>query len=97
MDCSAWWQGVKSMVPLAVSIAGCGVAWGTLARQGGMTLPEIFLMSSVVFAGASQFVAVGMLGGIDRLAHTEFAAAVSAQTLAQTLAKPPAATGAARV
>jgi len=62
MDRSTWWQGVKSMVPLAVSIAGCGVAWGTLARQGGMTLPEIFLMSSVVFAGASQFVAVGMLG-----------------------------------
>ena len=62
MGPSAWWQGVKSMVPLAVSIAGCGVAWGTLARQGGMSLGEIFLMSSVVFAGASQFVAVGMLG-----------------------------------
>lgn len=40
---------------------------------------------------------LSMLGGIDRLAHTEFAAAVSAQTLAQTLAKTPAATGAVRV
>ncbi|MBK6787641.1 MAG: hypothetical protein KBF65_20325 [Rubrivivax sp.] len=45
----------------------------------------------------AMLLTLSMLGGIDRLAHTEFAAAVSAQTLAQTLAKTPAATGAVRV
>lgn len=49
------------MTPLAMSIAGYGIAWGALARQGGMAPAEILFMSSVVFAGASQFVAVGML------------------------------------
>jgi hypothetical protein len=41
----------------------------------------------------AMLLTLSMLGGIDRLAHTEFAAAVSAQTLAQT----PAAAGAVRV
>jgi hypothetical protein len=41
----------------------------------------------------AMLLTLSMLVGIDRLAHTEFAAAVSAQTVAQT----PAAAGAVRV
>lgn len=45
----------------------------------------------------AMLLTLSMLGGIDRLAHTEFAAAVSAQTVAQTVVQTPAPNGAVRV
>ena len=52
--------GVQRAVPLAVSIFLVGTVYGVLARHAAMTLPETLLMSAIVFAGASQFVAVGL-------------------------------------
>src|SRR5690606_2451672 len=37
-----------------------GVVWGVLAGQAGMSVAEVALMSTFVFAGASQFVALEM-------------------------------------
>jgi predicted branched-subunit amino acid permease len=50
--------GARMFVPLAISISAYGVVWGVLAGQAGLTLPEVALMSGLVFAGASQFVAL---------------------------------------
>jgi 4-azaleucine resistance transporter AzlC len=52
--------GVRSFAPLAVSIAAYGLVWGVLAGQAGMSVFEVALMSGLVFAGASQFVALDM-------------------------------------
>jgi 4-azaleucine resistance transporter AzlC len=60
---SPWPQfllGMRTFVPLAVSIAAYGIVWGVLAGQAGMSVLEVALMSGLVFAGASQFVALDM-------------------------------------
>ena len=46
--------------PVAVSIAAYGLVWGVLARPAGLSVGEVALMSALVFAGASQFVALEM-------------------------------------
>ena len=53
-------QGVRLAVPGMPVMAVFGVAFGTVAAQKGLTLFEATLMSTLVFAGASQFVAVEM-------------------------------------
>lgn len=50
--------GMRMFVPVAISIAAYGVVWGVLAGQAGVTALEVLLMSGLVFAGASQFVAL---------------------------------------
>lgn len=50
--------GARLFVPVALSIAAYGVVWGVLARQAGLSITEVVLMSTLVFAGASQFVAL---------------------------------------
>jgi len=60
---SPWPQfllGARTFLPLALSIAAYGVVWGVLAGQAGMSALEVFLMCALVFAGASQFVALDM-------------------------------------
>lgn len=47
--------------PLALGCIPFGIAYGILAVQAGLTVAETMLMSLVVFAGASQFIAVVML------------------------------------
>ncbi|HEV2514471.1 MAG TPA: AzlC family ABC transporter permease [Devosia sp.] len=47
-------------LPVAVSIAAYGLVWGVLAGQAGLSVLEVALMSGLVFAGASQFVALDM-------------------------------------
>lgn len=55
-----FWLGVRMFLPVAVSIAAYGLVWGVLAGQAGLSVPEVLLMSGLVFAGASQFVALDM-------------------------------------
>ena len=52
--------GARLFAPVAVSIAAYGLVWGVLARQAGLGVGEVALMSALVFAGASQFVALEM-------------------------------------
>ena len=51
---------MRLFLPVAISIASYGVVWGVLAGQAGLTPLEVLLMSGLVFAGSSQFVAVDM-------------------------------------
>lgn len=55
-----FWLGFRMFIPVAISIASYGVVWGVLAGQAGLSLTEVALMSGLVFAGASQFVALDM-------------------------------------
>lgn len=52
--------GVKKGIPFAISVFAYGLFFGVLARQAGLTLEESLLMSGLVFAGAAQFVALGL-------------------------------------
>lgn len=55
---SQFWLGFSLFIPVAVSIASYGVVWGVLAGQKGLSVLEVLLMSGLVFAGSSQFVAL---------------------------------------
>ena len=51
-------HGVRRMVPLALGLSVFGMAYGLAAGQKGLSLIETGLMSALVFAGASQMLAV---------------------------------------
>jgi 4-azaleucine resistance transporter AzlC len=53
-------RGARTFLPVALSIAAYGVVWGVLAGQAKLSLGEVLAMSTLVFAGASQFVALTM-------------------------------------
>ena len=53
-------DGARRMGPMGVSALAFGIAFGVLARQTGLSAAETLLMSALVMAGASQFVALGL-------------------------------------
>lgn len=53
--------GVTKTLPLALGCIPFGLAYGVIAVQAGLTVAETLLMSLLVFAGASQFMAVVMI------------------------------------
>jgi len=55
---SQFWLGFTLFIPVAISVASYGVVWGVLAGQKGLSVLEVLLMSGLVFAGSSQFVAL---------------------------------------
>jgi 4-azaleucine resistance transporter AzlC len=52
---------VKAGIPIFIGYFPAAVAFGVLAKTTGVTLVEAFLFSAVVFAGASQFIALNLL------------------------------------
>jgi len=54
-------MGIKKSIPVVLGYIPIGMAFGILANQQGMSIFEIFLMSSTVYAGASQFIATAMI------------------------------------
>jgi len=52
------WTGARYALPLVPGTAVFAMAFGTVAAQKGLTLTEATLMSALVFAGASQLVAM---------------------------------------
>ncbi|MFC7081233.1 AzlC family ABC transporter permease [Halorussus caseinilyticus] len=55
-------SGVKSSLPIAVSVATYGLVFGVLARQTTLGPAETLLMSATVFAASAQFVALDLWG-----------------------------------
>jgi predicted branched-subunit amino acid permease len=51
---------MRLFLPVAISIASYGVVWGVLAGQAGLSPLEVLVMSGLVYAGSSQFVAITM-------------------------------------
>lgn len=52
--------GLLAALPLAAAVAVYGAVFGVLARGAGMGWGELAAMDALVFAGAAQFVAVGL-------------------------------------
>lgn len=70
------WAGFKQLVPLSFFVIAFGAAFGLAATQRGLEASSIVLMSTLVFAGASQFAALELWGPevpIVTLAITVFA------------------------
>ncbi|TFH48002.1 MAG: branched-chain amino acid ABC transporter permease, partial [Methanothrix sp.] len=44
--------------PICLGYLAIGLAFGVLARQSGLAVYQIALMSTIVFAGSAQFIAV---------------------------------------
>jgi 4-azaleucine resistance transporter AzlC len=56
-------DGIRSAFPICMAYFPLGMALGVLAQKAGLLPLEIGLMSVLVFAGSSQFVAVSMISG----------------------------------
>ncbi len=52
--------GARRAIPVAISAFTVGLVFGILARQAKLSIVQALLMSSLVFAGASQFVALSL-------------------------------------
>src|SRR5260370_26486857 len=52
--------GAWRAIPVAISSFTVGLVFGILARQAKLSIVQALLMSSLVFAGASQFVALSL-------------------------------------
>ena len=56
-----FWSAVKDISPLALGVAIYGLAFGLLAAQANMSELQVGVMGTLVFAGASQILAVERL------------------------------------
>ena len=61
MDNHQFREGIKAALPIVLGYLPVGLAFGVLARKVGLSTFEVGLMSLLVYAGASQFIAVEML------------------------------------
>ncbi len=56
MNQKEFFLGVVAMLPLLLGVVPLGLVFGVLGISSGLTETETILMSSIVFAGASQVV-----------------------------------------
>jgi 4-azaleucine resistance transporter AzlC len=54
-------QGIKRGIPVAIGYIPIGIAYGLLAKSFDLPNIMIILMSIIVYAGASQFIAVNLI------------------------------------
>lgn len=67
--------GAVRAVPIILGYLPIGLAFGVLASTAGLGIPATLAMSLFVFAGSSQFIAVGLIGagaGIAAITITVF-------------------------
>jgi 4-azaleucine resistance transporter AzlC len=57
----AWLAGALAVMPLSIAVIPWGILAGSLALDAGLNPFESQAMSAIVFAGAAQLVAVGMI------------------------------------
>lgn len=57
-----FWSGVRDELPLLAGVAPFGMAYGALAVEAGVSGAMAQAMSAIIFAGASQIVAVELIG-----------------------------------
>lgn len=54
-------RGAQAIIPLVIASLPFGLIFGALGITGGLSAAAVAAMSAIVFAGSSQFVAVGLL------------------------------------
>jgi 4-azaleucine resistance transporter AzlC len=59
---SEFWYGVRDELPLLLGVAPFGMIFGALALSAGLSAGISQAMSSIIFAGSSQFIAVQLMG-----------------------------------
>ena len=57
-----FWAGARQTIPLIIGAIPFGIIFGTLAQASGLSFGGAMGMSAIVFAGSSQFIALGLLG-----------------------------------
>ena len=57
----SFWQGVLATLPLSIAVIPWGILAGSFAIDVGLSAIESQAMSAIVFAGAAQLVALGMI------------------------------------
>lgn len=62
LDLAGTLSGMRRMAPLSLFVIAFGLAFGVAAVQRGLSDVETLLMSTLVFAGASQFAALELWG-----------------------------------
>ncbi|GGC89135.1 AzlC family ABC transporter permease [Halopseudomonas salina] len=62
LDRQLIWDGFKQLAPISIFVVAFGAAFGLAATQAGLSDPMIMAMSTLVFAGASQFAALDLWG-----------------------------------
>lgn len=58
---AVWWRGMAQALPIVSGYVPVGFAYGVLSQKAGLSELNAVLMSLIVYAGASQFVAVGLI------------------------------------
>jgi 4-azaleucine resistance transporter AzlC len=58
---SEFWAGCRGIVPLVIGAIPFGIIFGTLASSSGLSFGGAIAMSVFVFAGSSQFIALGLI------------------------------------
>ena len=53
--------GAKAIIPLVIGAIPLGIIFGTLAQSSGLSFAGAIAMSTLVFAGSAQFIALGLL------------------------------------
>ena len=56
-----FWAGARQTIPLIIGATPFGIIFGTLAQSSGLSFGGAMGMSAIVFAGSSQFIALGLL------------------------------------
>ncbi len=56
-----FWTGVRAEFPLLIGVFPFGLIYGALALKSGLSAAPAQMMSSIVFAGSSQFVAAQLV------------------------------------
>ena len=63
-----WQRGLTQVLPIVLGYIPIGFAYGVLAQEAGLSPRNTVLMSLLVYAGASQFIATGLFAsGISPL------------------------------
>jgi 4-azaleucine resistance transporter AzlC len=68
-------EGFKDSIPIVLGYIPVAIAYGILAKTAELSLLECFLISAMVYAGASQFIAVNLIMlkvGIGEIILTTF-------------------------
>jgi 4-azaleucine resistance transporter AzlC len=53
--------GIRDTLPLLLGALPFGLIYGAIAATSGLSMTAAILMSALVFAGSSQFIAVGLV------------------------------------
>jgi 4-azaleucine resistance transporter AzlC len=85
----AFWLGVRALLPMHFGVMPFGVIYGIVALQSGIPPLAAVMMSSIVFAGSSQFLLAQLVGagapalllvgatGVVNLRHVLYSASVA--------------------